>query len=203
MYYIQKYLDSRWSISMDEQYNTSYNIAHRCAIIPQSLRIFEMHLPVMPYIRESRRAKGLYALTLDDTFRTSERDARTFDDYIAIGDYEEDLHRCFDKEEEFNEDYPWPSKLRKAFEIPLRSFIPETVDGLIVSGKSLSVSRLTNGATRNQPISMLTGQAAGVVAYLSAKNGIQPRKVNSKAAQKILNAYGTVYKAHPKSKATT
>lgn len=199
MYYIQKYLDDKWSVSIDEQYNTTYTMSKMCPNIPAEFKIFEMFMPVIPYIRESRRVIGLYTLTLNDTFRTPQRDAKTFEDSVAIGDYEEDLHQCLDYEKEFNENDPFPSQLRKAFEIPMRSLIPEKVDALLTAGKTISVSRLTNGASRNQPISMLTGQAAGVIAAIAAKKNIQPRQVDYKEVQQILKENGVIYKANPKA----
>lgn len=203
MYYIQKELDDRWSISLDEKYDTAFNKENSCPNIPEELKVFEQQMPVIPYIREARRVFGLYALTLNDTFRTPTRDAREFEDSVAIGDYEEDLHGCLDYESEFNECDPWPSKLRKAFEIPMRSLIPESADGLVVAGKLISVSRLANGASRNQPVSMLTGQAAGVIAAISIREGVQPRDLNVKLVQKVLDEFKVTYKARPPTTAAT
>ena len=49
------------------------------------------------------------------------------------------------------------------FQVPFEVFIPEKVDGLVLAEKNISQSRLVSGATRLQPITMLTGQAAGAI----------------------------------------
>lgn len=200
IYYIQTAIDPRWTVSIDEAYNTSYNLDNLCSIIPSTFKEIEKHMPVAPYMRECRRLYGLFTLTSNDTYRTETREAKQFDDAIAIGDYEEDLHGCGDMEKDLNETNYGPSKMRKAFEIPFRSFIPETVDGFVASGKTISVSRLSNGATRHQPVSMLTGQAAGIIAGLSAKENVQPRMIKAKEVQQVLEQFQVNYKARPKSK---
>ena len=63
--------------------------------------------------------------------------------------------------------------------MPFRSFIPETVDGLLVAEKNISQSRLVNGATRLQPSTMNVGQATGNIAALAVKYGVQPRELPS------------------------
>ena len=50
------------------------------------------------------------------------------------------------------------------FQIPFECFIPQDIDGFLPAEKNLSQSRLANGATRLQPSTMLTGQAAGAIA---------------------------------------
>ena len=74
--------------------------------------------------------------------------------------------------------------------MPFEAFIPQSVDGLIAAEKNLSVTRLVNGAIRLQPITMLTGQAAGVIAALAVQQGVQPRSVNPFEVQKYLVDHG-------------
>ena len=64
--------------------------------------------------------------------------------------------------------------------------IPRSVDGFIAAEKNISVSRLVAGALRLQPITMMTGQAAGALAALAVKNGIQPRYVKAINVQRAL-----------------
>jgi len=59
-----------------------------------------------------------------------------------------------------------------------RSQIPERVDGFLPAEKHFSQSRLVSGATRLQPITMLTGQAVGAIAAVAVKGGVQPRYVS-------------------------
>jgi hypothetical protein len=72
------------------------------------------------------------------------------------------------------------------FQIPFECFIPETLDGFVPAEKNLSQSRLVSGATRMQPSTMLTGQAAGAIAALAVKHGKQPRQLDPKQVQRVL-----------------
>ena len=120
-------------------------------------------------IRETRQVKGIYKLTEDDLFSF-----RKFDDAIAsmsapIG------HHTADGESAIFQN---PSK-GHSFDIPLRSIVPEAVDGLIVAGRCISASHDAMGATRIMPGSMSIGQGAGVAASLAAELGIEPRHIPS------------------------
>src|SRR6185436_9390618 len=72
------------------------------------------------------------------------------------------------------------------FQVPFEVFIPEKIDGLLPAEKNLSQSRLANGATRLQPVTMLTGQAAGAIAALAVKQGVQPRALRPLQVQQAL-----------------
>src|SRR3546814_13427199 len=64
---------------------------------------------------------------------------------------------------------------------------------LVRSEKNFSQSRLVSGATRLQPITMLTGQAVGVMSALAIEQGVQPRKLNPLAVQlKLLDEGATL-----------
>lgn len=79
-----------------------------------------------------------------------------------------------------------------AFQVPLRSLIPDKVDGLLAAEKNISQSRLANGATRLQPITMLTGQAAGTLAALAVSENVQPRAVSPDTVQIALLQTGDI-----------
>ena len=72
------------------------------------------------------------------------------------------------------------------FQVPFEVFIPEKLDGFVPAEKNISQSRLANGATRLQPITMLTGQAAGAIAALAAKQGVPPRALDPLRVQSAL-----------------
>jgi hypothetical protein len=75
-----------------------------------------------------------------------------------------------------------------SYSIPLGALIPEKVNGFIVSDKSISVSNLINGATRLQPVVLLTGQAAGTLAALTVKENKEVREISiRKVQQSLLN----------------
>jgi len=140
----------------------------------------EDQLALVPYHREGRRLKGIERFTITNIidryngkplYRTG----------ISVGDYPVDHHH------DCNPDAPkihFPHV--PSFNIPLGALIPEKIDGLIVSDKAISVSNLINGATRLQPVVLLTGQAAGVLAALSIKNKKNIRDANIREVQKTL-----------------
>lgn len=196
LYYVQHDLgESLWSVADDEGYDTPYNREENlCGNIPAEFKSIERHFPVMPYLREGRRLMGLHTLTAVEIRRegTPPVAVKNFSTSIAIGDYAVDLHECNAAttfEEEFEHAGDIPAGFRMGvFQVPLESLIPAELDGFLVAEKNLSQSRLANGATRLQPITMLTGQAAGVLAALSVKPGIEMRKVDPMAVQRVLLA---------------
>lgn len=158
---------SEWGLATDE-YGTGDN------------------LPFIPYVRESRRVKGVYLMVENDVipYRNSYR-PKLRKDSIAVGDYFLDHHHSlFFKEphERLIEKLP----NNAPFQVPFYSLIPENTDGLIVAEKSISVSHIVNGCTRLQPVVMLIGQAAGAIAALASINKIEPRNVSVNETQKIL-----------------
>ena len=68
--------------------------------------------------------------------------------------------------------------------------LPKEVDGLIVAEKSISVSNIVNGSTRLQPVVLQIGEAAGIVAALAVKQGIEPREVAVRDVQREVLAGG-------------
>jgi len=146
----------------------------------------EDKLPYIPYHREGRRLRGIQRLTINNVtniyagrplYRTG----------ISVGDYPVDHHHdCNPNAPEIK----FPSV--PSFNIPLGTLIPETIDGLIVSDKAISVSNIINGATRLQPCVLLTGQAAGALAALTVQSNCNVREINIRKVQQALldaNAY--------------
>lgn len=100
---------------------------------------------------------------------------------VAVADYAIDLHDCRDDAELESELESWSDRPSGwdagPFQIPFEAFIPRGVDGLVAAEKNLSQSRMVSGATRLQPSTMHTGQAAGVIAALAIQQGVPPRGV--------------------------
>lgn len=144
------------------------------------------NLPMIPYVRESRRVKGIRLMIEDDVVpaKNSFR-PRFIKESIAIGDYFLDHHHSdFFKPEDERLIENLPSNA--PFQVPFGVLVPEFVDGLIAAEKSISVSHIVNGCTRLQPIVMLIGQAAGAAAALSIKKNIQPRNISIDELQNVL-----------------
>lgn len=200
LYYIQHEMDEPlWSVADDEGYDTSYNrVQNSCPNIPRQFKQIEDNMPQLPYIRESQRLVGEYTLTGADIRREREGgiSIKGFSDAIAVGDYADDLHGC-KAADDFNPAIEHLSNLPPGFrmgpfEVPLRSLIPIKVDGLLAAEKNISESRLANGATRLQPITMLTGQAAGALAALAVQEKVQPRAVPADRVQIALLKSGSI-----------
>lgn len=141
-------------------------------------------LALMPYYREGRRVKGLVRFTINNIAKPYEGDA-LYRTGISVGDYPIDHHhKKNDAAPQHLEFFAIPS-----YNIPLGALIPQTMDGLIVAEKGISVSNVVNGTTRLQPVVMLTGQAAGVLAALCVLQKKQPRSISVRDVQnKLLKA---------------
>ena len=62
----------------------------------------------------------------------------------------------------------------------------------MVADKAISVSNVANGTTRLQPVVLLTGQAAGALAALAARQGREPRAVPVRDVQRALLEAGAL-----------
>jgi hypothetical protein len=151
-----------------------------CKYVPGFTDSYAIQSGVQVGVRETRRILGDYQLTGEDILG-----ARQFDDAIARGAYPVDIHN--------------PSGVGtilkrvpqgKAYDIPLRSLLPRDVDRLLVAGRCISGDHVAHSSYRIMPISMATGQAAGVCAALAAHTGKQPRDVVPSQVQRVLRAQG-------------
>lgn len=142
----------------------------------------EDHLALIPYIRESRRLKGKVVLKLQDILEPYADAGRPYYQFgIAVGDYPVDHHRKVNPEPRQIEFPPIPS-----YNVPFGSMIPESVKGLIVAEKSISVTNVVNGTTRLQPVVLGLGQAAGAAAALSLREGVEPVDLSIRLLQQTL-----------------
>ena len=197
IYYIQNELGEDWSVDEDE-YNLQELPKAARDLSPEWQEIAR-HMPPIPYVRESRRVIGEYVLTSEELLQNSlsYRDGHTsheFYDSIAIGGYILDLHGAnTDADMEYNFDEKAASQAynrpRGHFQVPLRALIAKNIDNLIAAEKNLSMSRLTAGALRLQPICMMTGQAAGALAALAALNNKNIKDIKAVKVQwELLNS---------------
>ncbi len=175
---------------IQQQLGKRYGLAS--GIFPHSLGngAFAFH----PYYRESRRLKGQITITEQDILPMPGGNVAPLpiDDQgnvtaIAVGNYANDHH------------YPGfdfslqPKSIRwggrwtgTPFTIPYGALIPQTVEGLLVCEKNISVSHIANGSTRLQPVVMNLGQAAGMAAALCIELNCQPREVPVRKIQEAL-----------------
>ncbi len=213
LYYIQQEMAQNWSVDTDEGFDTSYNqTQNNCANIPAAFKEIEKRMPLIPYVRESRRIIGVSTITsasmrAQKTINRSDSAAvNAVDDQtsIALGGYTTDLH-CMNgnpcTQDQFDSSIDSISDMlpdtHSLFQVPLGALIPQTIDGFIAAEKNISQGRIPAGATRLQPITILTGQAAGALAAIAAKSNRQPRTVTALEVQQVLLAANdplTLYK---------
>jgi hypothetical protein len=186
LYYFQQELGLNWSLAEDEGYDTPYNRAKMKALdLRSDLEPLARHLPQMPYVRESRRMIGVDTLKAADLGRYE--NAKHVAHSVAMGDYFMDLdHGRTAHLIEKDLDTEEPPRGGGPFQVPMEVFLPEKIDGFLPAEKNFSQSRLANGATRLQPITMLTGQAVGTMAALAVRKNVQPRELSVFEVQSTL-----------------
>jgi FAD dependent oxidoreductase len=138
-------------------------------------------MALMPYNREGRRMRGMVRFRINDILKPFDQPEKLYRTGIAVGDYPVDHHHGQNPSTPPIEFPPIPS-----FNLPMGAMIPAKTDGLIVCEKGISVSNIVNGATRLQPIVLLTGQAAGILAGWSIRNKKQPREADLRSVQQQL-----------------
>ena len=142
-------------------------------------------LPFMPYHRESRRIEGIVTLTFNHISKPFETEKSLYRTGIAVGDYPIDHHHAAYAGRVPVGEFPKvPS-----FNVPLGALIPRGVSHFIVAEKSISVTNVVNGTTRLQPVVLLIGQAAGVLAAIAARENVSPQSVSVRRVQSVLLKY--------------
>ena len=192
IYYMQNELGEPWSVD-EHEYG---ELPAAAADLPDEWKAIARYLPPAPYVRECRRIVGDFTLTAYDLHDSSLSwrsglGNRDLSDAIAIGGYIIDLHHSAtdaDLEKEWGEQAASVQRLEPCgpFQVPLRALIPSGIEGLLAAEKNLSMTRLASGALRLQPISMMTGQAAGALAAISLKTGLNARDVPAVLVQRAL-----------------
>ena len=125
-------------------------------------------------IRDTRKIEGLYALTEHDV-----RNQARFDDSVGIFP-------------EFIDGYGvlvLPTTGRY-FEIPYRALVPRRVDNLLVAGRCIGGDEISHAAVRSMMCCAVTGQAAGVAAAVSIREGVDVRSVSIERVQSELLRQG-------------
>jgi hypothetical protein len=130
-------------------------------------------------IRETRHFEGLESLSKDDIL-----EARYFDNWVVRrGWFNFDVHNMtgasLDKTGVQRE---W--KQKKDYTIPYGCLLPKNVEGLLLSGRNISGSRLAHSNFRIMSVCIAIGEAAGVAAALSVKRDVKLAHLDVKEIQK-------------------
>ncbi len=111
-------------------------------------------------IRETRRLKGVYVLSEEDSLS-----GRSFEDGIAWRSGVLDIG--------FVRTEPMPTH-----DVPYRSILPEKLDGLLVGGRCISTDHPAASAGKSMGNCMATGHAAGLASALSLEAKCMPRELD-------------------------
>ena len=123
-------------------------------------------------VRESRRIKGSYIITEEDSIKGSR-----FDDVIAWRSGWLDIG------------FVRVTQM-KIHQVPYRSIIPEQIDGLLAAGRCISATHEGAAAGKSIGNCIATGHAAGIAAALSSREKKMPREIEVKKIQDILRNDG-------------
>ncbi|MFA5865413.1 MAG: FAD-dependent oxidoreductase [Phycisphaerae bacterium] len=136
-------------------------------------------------IREGRRTVGEYVLTVDDL-----RAGRTFSDAIARGTFYLDAHKPDDDKRTYVLDQQ--AMMVPPYQIPFRSLVPRHAVNVLVAGRCFSADQLALSSARVTTTCAMLGQAAGIAAALSLRNGSDIKTLDYAEIRKSVEARGGI-----------
>ncbi len=179
---------SHWDIPFRfkvKDYNRDYDIINSTEISEQQRGLYLAHYESHYYdfypmqaIRESRRPNGMHRI---DTLSIMKNEF--FPDTIAQARSDYDPH-YFGSSEYSRCAFMLPHYDNKALiNIPYRSIVPATIDGLLFSGKAISESYKALQFTRMSADVTVLGYVTGLIAADIIGQGINPRDFSVKGIQ--------------------
>jgi hypothetical protein len=152
----------------------------------ETIEVYRKYVPGMEHcymistpntigVRESRRIRGDYTLTLEDLMAR-----REFADSIGYGSFFVDIHNVSGPG--MDAKTLRPEKGFK-YQIPYRILLPGGMDNLLVAGRCVSCTHEALGSLRVMPQCGVMGQVAGVAAALSLQEGTDPREISIRRLQ--------------------
>ena len=112
-------------------------------------------------------------------------DCTKFDDAIALGNYDIDIHNPAGTGTSHY--YFAPGDY---YSIPYRSLLPKEFDNLLVGGRCISATHEAQASIRIMPICATTGEAAGTAIGVAYNTGTNTHTVDVKAVQAKLRENG-------------
>ena len=132
-------------------------------------------------VRETRRIMGEYIMCDDDVENGNQyEDAVVHNAWFLI-----DIHNPAGGGQAEGH-----SKIAKPYDIRYGALLPKNVENLITAGRCISGTHRAHASYRVMAICMATGQAAGVAAALSIRDGVKTRELNASKIRKTLNDIG-------------
>lgn len=186
---------SQWDISgrvnMPSNTGRDYDIINNTKISELQRGLFLSHYESHFYdfcpmltVRESRTPKGNYTITVEDVFEKTQykdiiaRSSSDFDPhYIGSSEYS----RC---------GFLLPHSNKTTVEIPFRSIIPASVDGLLLSGRGISQTNNAMQFTRMSGDVTTLGYITGQIASEISSKDIKARDYDVSQLQKEWKSNG-------------
>ena len=145
------------------------------------------------YVRQGRRIWGEHTVTENDAkfVPATGLPARQADG-IAVAEFEFDSHGV----SKFDPKYPGIREgyffiAHDPFQIPYRSLLPKSVDGLLVP-VACSASHVGYQTIRMEPVFMALGEASGIAAAQAASANVELRKIDVPALQREILKRGGI-----------
>lgn len=132
-------------------------------------------------IRETRHFEGIYRLTRADMYSEYVKQ-----NAVAQSAYNIDIHSG-------TKDHIDLTPVNEPFGIPYGCMVPKTLDGLLLSGRAISVDTDTYASARVMGPCMAVGEAVGEAAALCAALNIQPRDAPVAKLREILRENGCLF----------
>lgn len=131
-------------------------------------------------VRESRRIMGIKKLTKEDVLK-----GNVPDDTVGLCSYFIDIHSGDGAE-------TYTKTVEEPYGIPYGCTVSKDIEGLMMTGRCISVDAVAFGSSRIMPVCMAVGEGAGVGAAIAAAKGISPRDVDPKEVRESLLENGAI-----------
>lgn len=187
---------SHWDVPFKpkiKDYNRDYDIINSCEVLETQRGLYLSHYESHFYdfypmlaIRESRRVNAVYNLTTKDVISNAR-----YADTIAQARSDYDPH-YFSSSESSRCAFMLPHFDNMSMvNIPYRSIVPEHIDGLLLSGKSIGQSYKVLQFTRMSADVTVLGYVTGMLAAQIVKKKCKARDLDVASVQKelIANSY--------------
>ena len=124
-------------------------------------------------VRETRRIKGDYVLTIDDLLSAAKFEDTVVNYRFSVQGHGPGIERTF-------------IELPNTDNIPFRTMLPKGIENILVGGRDISVDHKALMGVRYMPCCMALGQAAGTAAAISINDNVTVRNVDIRKLQETL-----------------
>ena len=132
-------------------------------------------------VRETRHFVGVKRLTKETMYAPETRR-----EAIAQSAYNIDIHSGVKEHIDL-------TPVEEPFGIPYGCLVPETINGLLLAGRTISVDTQIFASARVMGPCIATGEAAGAAAALSVDDGVEIRDVDVEMLRGVLRENGNLF----------